>query len=276
MKNIINIRHLNFCYTPDSKLVLNDICLDIPENSFFVLLGPNGAGKTTLFRLIAQKFQTEKIIYESSLLKNDVLDLKKIGVLLENPGVYKQLSLMEYLVFFGKLYGLKNLENRIQELLTLFSLNKYTYEKLKNFSLGNLQKVQMVRTLLHKPFLLLLDEPAANLDPIARETLWNLLLDYKEKYKATIIVSSHILKELEIFASDFAILYNGKIQSSGNLKEWNNKATEFSDSSFRLTILKKDLENALSVLSKANIPVVKTAPETSLLEMLYKKALEKE
>ena len=183
---LVRLEKVSFRYPKSKSDALSQVSLEIPQGSFFALLGPNGAGKTTLLRLLCGRMRRfEGSIKIDKELRNDAgfLDSKKYGVLLENPGVYSKLTIEEYLQFFSGFYGLGegawleggSVYNRCMsfaERLKLPSLET----RMDALSLGNRQKVQIVRAMLHNPKLLILDEPVANLDPNSREMVWKLLL----------------------------------------------------------------------------------------------------
>lgn len=266
--NVVKLETVCFHYgnAKEGKEALHDVSLAIPQGSFFALLGENGAGKTTLMRLICGRLQPSsgKISLDRALAKNGLADLSKFGMLIENPGDYPRLTVAEYLDFFAKLYGVQNADSRIRSVLEnldfCFDLNM----RVGSLSLGNRQKLQIARSILHNPKILLLDEPAANLDPIARESLWKALAKWRKEEKGTLIVCSHILPELDRYATHYAILKQGNVALQGNVET----PTEPSVS---LKISSVDLDRAEAVLNQAGIFVKKGGE--SLLTELYKKAV---
>ena len=200
---------------------LSNFSLDIPQGSFFALIGPNGAGKTTLLRLLCGRLGS----FDGSLkidgeIRNEAgfLNAKNYGVLLENPGIYPKLTIEEYLKFFTSFYDLgegawleggtvfKRCET-LADRLDLPSLDT----RMEALSLGNRQKVQIIRAMLHNPKLLILDEPVANLDPISRETVWALINEWRSENQGTAIVCSHVLAEMDKWATDYAIIDHGHV-----------------------------------------------------------------
>ena len=219
MPNIICFEKVSYSYPKSENLALNGVTLEIPEGSFFALLGPNGAGKTTLLRLLCGRFETfaGRVIVDARYRSaSGFLDPKHYGVLLENPGIYAKLSVLEYLAYFGGFYGMNLFDVRsraeaLAEELKIENLEK----KMGTLSLGNRQKVQLMRAMLPNPEILILDEPVANLDPSAREMVWLLLAKWRKETGGTAIVSSHILAEMESEATHFAIIDQGFVKTSG-------------------------------------------------------------
>jgi len=220
---MIQFEKVAFKYPGADHYALVNVTLEIPQGSFFALLGPNGAGKTTLLRLLCGRFSraahdgdakakklggegfTGDLIVAPAFRNADgFLNARCYGVLLENPGVYPKLSIEEYLSYFAGFYGMG--ENacmpsgmaraRVEELAERLELPALQ-SRLSTLSLGNRQKVQIVRALVHNPKVLILDEPVANLDPNAREMVWKLIAEWREKEGGTAIVCSHILAEME-------------------------------------------------------------------------------
>ena len=153
----INLKDIGISYERGkSSWALRNVDMEIPEGSIFGLLGPNGAGKTTLMRVLSGLLDVDE---GEVALPNYLQDRKgrvdrcKVGLLLETPGIYGKLSVREYLYFFGQFYSLQNLEERIEELCSLFELPEH--QKMIELSLGMKQKVQLARCLVHHPKLLL-------------------------------------------------------------------------------------------------------------------------
>jgi len=146
--------------------------------------------------------------------KNGFLDPSKFGVLLENPGMYPKLSVEEYVRYFAGFYGCG--VERMPSLAKALELPALS-TRLSALSLGNRQKVQILRAMIHNPKLLILDEPVANLDPASRESVWKLISDWRNNEGGTAIVCSHILAEMEQEATDFAIINRGTVLKSGSV-----------------------------------------------------------
>ena len=227
---------ISFTYPGAQAKALASVNLEIPEGSFFALLGPNGAGKTTLLRLLCgrfSKFSGSLEIADGLRGKNGFLDVKACGILLENPGVYPKLSIAEYVDYFVGFYAARNPEwnesaarERIASLAKKLELPSLE-TRMGKLSLGNRQKVQLLRAMAPAPKLLILDEPVANLDPMARETVWSLLADWRKNEGGTAIVCSHILAEMEEEATDYAIIDRGQLLKSGRVADLAGESATF-------------------------------------------------
>lgn len=234
---LVKVENVSFRYPKSGVDALSGVSLEIPRGSFFALLGPNGAGKTTLLRLLCGRFAK----FSGTIgLADDVrgpagrsvpstksafLDPLACGILLENPGVYPKLSINEYVDYFVGFYAARiptwnetearERIARIAKSLELPSLDT----RMGKLSLGNRQKVQLLRAMAPAPRLLILDEPVANLDPMSRETVWKLIADWRRQEGGTAIVCSHILAEMEEEATDFAIIDRGHVLKSGRVAD---------------------------------------------------------
>ena len=272
---MIELSSVTFRYPKSTSDALSNISLSIPQGSFFALIGPNGAGKTTLLRLLCGRLGAFKgsIKIEESLRNSaGFLNAEKYGVLLENPGVYPKLSIKEYLQFFSGFYGFgkedwsengkaysrcKSLANR----LNLPSLDK----RLETLSLGNRPKVQIVRALLHNPKVLILDEPVANLDPISRDAVWHLLDEWRHETHGTAIVCSHVLAEMDEWATDYAIIDCGQVLKAGknpNAEGLQKNASANFEMNFAAPVTSAQIEKAL--LDAGLVPSQITAKGESL------------
>lgn len=253
---LVQLEKVSFRYPKSKSDALFQVSLEIPQGSFFALLGPNGAGKTTLLRLLCGRMRHfEGSIKIDKELRNDAgfLDSKKYGVLLENPGVYPKLTIEEYLHFFTGFYGLGegawleggSVYNRCMSFAERLDLPPLD-TRMDALSLGNRQKVQIVRALLHNPKLLILDEPVANLDPKSRETVWKLLDEWRKENHGTAIVCSHVLAEMDEWATDYAIIDRGQVLESEKNPGLGNAsvATHF-ELTFESAVAREQLECAL-------------------------------
>lgn len=275
--NAIQLDNVSFRYPVSSNWALSDVTLSIPEGSFFALLGPNGAGKTTMLRLLCGRFAafTGSVeIAESLCRENGFLDPRSYGILLENPGVYPKLSIEEYVNYFAEFFGLA--AGVVRERMTALSKSlelPALSTKMSALSLGNRQKVQILRAMIHHPSLLILDEPVANLDPAARESVWRLIADWRKQDGGTAIVCSHILAEMEQEATDFAVINRGCVLRAGSVSEnlsnrsQNNKRF---DLSFDQNVSEDQIRQALESAGLSNA-IVKS--KNSTLSDLYRETV---
>lgn len=265
----VQFQNVSYRYPKANQNALSDVSFEITQGSFFALVGPNGAGKTTLLRLLCGRFlPTSGAVHFSKFFSSSVgaLSSQKVGVLFEHPGVYATLSVKEYLDFFGRLYGVSDSYSRAKNLLSRLGFEESMNVRAGKLSLGNLQKLHIARAMLSLPKLLLLDEPAANLDPASRAALWDLLADFRRTEEGTLVVSSHILPELDSYASEFAILHHGKMELSQNILSNEKKKTPMSS----LSVPFESEAEAIQILRRAGIDA-HAHSESSPLEAAYQK-----
>lgn len=188
-----------------NQLAVDQVDLQVNRGEICGLVGENGAGKTTLLRLLSGLIlQTEGQI--------DYAGQPKVGALIESPALYPHLSAQENLYYVGKQLGMADLDTRVQEILTLVGLADVPKKKaVKNFSLGMRQRLAIGLAILDHPNFLILDEPINGLDPVGIKEVRELLKRLRDQYQMTILISSHILSELELVADTFVIMYKGKI-----------------------------------------------------------------
>lgn len=287
--NAIELANVSFTYPGANTAALSQVNLEIPQGSFFALLGPNGAGKTTLLRLLCGRlssFEGSLKIADEFVCDNGFLNPKTYGVLLENPGVYPKLSIEEYVNYFAGFYGFGEnacqsnvaFRERVEHLSSALELPKLS-TRMSALSLGNRQKVQLLRALAPNPHLLILDEPVANLDPMSREAVWRLISDWRKLEGGTAIVCSHILAEMEREATDFAIVNHGKILKSGavNFASGSNsleKCPSINCKKYNLTFKNEiSITQIQDALNAAGIAGVSIKPACFTLSDLYKKSV---
>lgn len=197
----------------DNKLILRGVDLSIHKGETVGILGPNGAGKSTLLKVLASLIKpTSGIIKINGLdLKKDSLEIKKIlGYLPHSSLLYDHYSPLENLVFFGNIYGVKNVEQKAAELVKEVGLSFFLNEPVKNFSRGMIQRIAIARAIIHEPEVLLLDEPHTGLDQGAIAILNNVILSMKEKGTTTLMVT-HDFKQAAEICDRIVIVKNGKI-----------------------------------------------------------------
>lgn len=216
---MIEIRKL--CKSFGSNKVLNDLSLEIPDNSIYGIVGPNGAGKTTTFRIMAGLLEADS---GEILLDNVNLNLRdtrdRISYMPDFFGVYDRLKVSEYMEFFSSIYRIdkRDVAPRTAELLELAGLSGHEDVYVDALSRGMKQKLCLARCLINQPEILILDEPASGLDPGAR-------IEFREIIKklhgmdCSIIISSHILSELSQLCTDICIINNGQNVVSGTVSE---------------------------------------------------------
>jgi ABC-2 type transport system ATP-binding protein len=220
---IIKTAGLSYHFNKQQK-TLDDINLEVEKGSIYGFLGPNGAGKTTTLRLLLgllKKQQGSIQIFGKEFDQHRIESLKKIGSLIEQPSLYGHLTAKENLNIYRKIYGTS--KESIQHVLQLVGLEETGKKKAKQFSLGMKQRLSIAVALLHNPELLILDEPTNGLDPNGIIETRELIKKLNKENGATIIVSSHILAEVERMATHVGIIHKGKLLFQGSLTELQNK-----------------------------------------------------
>jgi ABC-2 type transport system ATP-binding protein len=200
---------------------VRDVDLSIPPGVIFGLIGPNGAGKTTTLRMVATVMEPSEgsIALDGRDVETDRLELRrKIGFLGDGNPLYKDMTPADYLRFFGQCYGMsgRDLETAIAEQLATFRLERKRDTTCGSLSKGMRQRLLIARCLLHRPGLLILDEPADGLDPAGRKELREFLASIRDS-GVTILISSHILRELDDLCDQVAILQRGEIVVCGEV-----------------------------------------------------------
>ena len=215
---MLKLEHVTKYY--DDFRAVNDISFEIHEGEVFGLLGVNGAGKTTTFRMIMGLLdKTEgEITLDGKKIDYSVTD--KIGFLTEERSLLPSKTVLEQAIYYGVLKGLteKQVEERLDEYLKEFNIEEYKNKKIKELSKGNQQKIQFIISVLHKPKLLILDEPFSGLDPINVEMFKKVILRLK-KENTIIIFSSHMMEHVEYFCDSLIILVRGTAVLSGKLSK---------------------------------------------------------
>ncbi|OLS41738.1 ABC transporter ATP-binding protein [Bacillus sp. MRMR6] len=204
----------------DNKLILKGIDLNVNPGETVAILGPNGAGKSTLLKVLATLIKPSSglVKIKGLDLKKDHIEVKKLfGYLPHSSLLYDHYTPLENLVFFGDLYGVKDVENRARELVKEVGLSFFINEPVKNFSRGMIQRIAIARAIIHDPQIMLLDEPHTGLDQGAISILNNVVLTMKEKGCTTLMVT-HDFKQAAEICDRIIIVKNGKIAEDFKLK----------------------------------------------------------
>ncbi|MCB9569384.1 MAG: ABC transporter ATP-binding protein [Myxococcales bacterium] len=245
---------------------VQDLSLSIPSGSIFGLIGPNGAGKSTTLRMLATVVNpsTGTLLFDGQPAPADASELRgKIGFLGDGNPLYKEMSPAEYLRFYGQCYRIppRELEDAIEDTLVTFDLAQKRDTPSGQLSKGMRQRLLIARCLLHRPRLLLLDEPADGLDPRSRADLRSILLKTRER-GVTILVSSHILRELDDLCDQMAIIQRGRLVVAGSVDEI-IRGYDVSRLVYRIRVL-GELGPALAVLREKRALVEATGTEDGL------------
>jgi len=226
MSSLIKTQNLNFSFSTGIK-TLNDVNLDVPKGSIYGFLGPNGAGKTTTLRLLLGLLRNQQGIIEifnKQFASHRLEILRKLGSLIEQPSLYLHLTAKENLDIYRRIY--KCDRSRIQEVLKTVGLENTGKKKVKQFSLGMKQRLSIAVALLHQPELLILDEPTNGLDPNGIIEVRELMKKLNKEHGTTVLVSSHILNEVEKMATHVGIIHKGRMLFQGRLHELQQMKTK--------------------------------------------------
>jgi ABC-2 type transport system ATP-binding protein len=217
--SIIKTTGLSYHYAKGVQ-TLFDINLDVEKGSIYGFLGPNGSGKTTTLSLLLGLLPNQQgriEIFGQPLVTNRVSILKKVGSLIETPSLYGHLSAKENLEVYRTVYGASR--ERIDEVLEIVGLRNTGKKSVKRFSLGMKQRLAIALALLPSPELLILDEPSNGLDPAGIIELRELIKRLNREYGMTILISSHLLTEVEKMVSHVGIIFNGRMLFQGPLAD---------------------------------------------------------
>lgn len=219
METVLECKNLN--KKIGKKDILNNVSLEVKEGDILGFIGPNGAGKTTTIKLILglQKINSGEVkINGYDIEKQFEKAIEKVGTIVENPDLYLYMSGLENLKIIARLY--KNVdEKRIEEVIKLVGLENRIKDKVSKYSLGMRQRLGIAQAIIHKPNLLILDEPTNGLDPEGIKQLRDLLTKLAKEENMGILISSHNLAELESFCNKISIIQNGKIIETSSLED---------------------------------------------------------
>ncbi|EJW19599.1 ABC transporter ATP-binding protein [Paenibacillus alvei] len=208
------------------RTIVDQMSFDVPAGEVFGFLGPNGAGKTTTIRMIVGLISmTSGEIYVKGIPVHKQFEqaMTHIGAIVENPEMYKFLTGYQNLVYYGRRHSGVTTE-RIHEVVKLVGLENRIHEKVKRYSLGMRQRLGVAQALLHKPSILILDEPTNGLDPAGIRELRDYLRNLAHKEGISIVVSSHLLSEMELMCDRVAIIQTGKLIDVRSIKQLKEQA----------------------------------------------------
>ncbi len=241
---------LPFPPSASAPQILHNVNLRVPEGSIYGFLGQNGAGKTTTLRLILGLLTKQQGIIRvlgKSFEENRIAGLREIGSLIESPSLYSHLTASENLTIYQKIHGVP--KGRIAEVLDLVGLARTGTKKAAEFSLGMKQRLGLAIALLHKPSLLILDEPTNGLDPNGIIEMRELLKQLQREQGITILISSHLLSEIEKLVTHVGIIHGGKLLFQGTLEELLQKR----EKSSQIILETSDARRTMSVLEQFHI-----------------------
>ena len=208
----------NICKSFGEKVALNDVSVDIPEGQIFGLLGPNGAGKTTLIRIINRITipNSGVVLFNGSPIRQS--DVEKIGYMPEERGLYRKMKVGEQAMYLAQLKGMSAFDARreLKRWFERFQIQSWWDNKVKELSKGMAQKVQFITTVVHKPSLMILDEPFSGFDPVNADIIRKEILRLKEE-GATIILSTHNMESVEELCDNIALINKSKVVVSDSV-----------------------------------------------------------
>ena len=212
------------CKSFGEKVALDHVSVDIPKGKIFGLLGPNGAGKTTLIRIINRITIPNKgeVLFDGRPITQD--DVEKIGYLPEERGLYRKMKVGEQAMYFAQLKGMSSREaaKELKKWFVRFGIESWWNKKVEELSKGMAQKVQFITTVVHKPSLLILDEPFSGFDPVNAQIIREEILRLKEE-GATIILSTHNMESVEELCDNIALINKSHVVITGGVDEIRHK-----------------------------------------------------
>ena len=219
---LIDIRGVSKTFGP--KVALDNVSLEIPEGKIFGLLGPNGAGKTTLIRIINRiTIPTSGEVYfkDRPITQQDV---EKIGYMPEERGLYRKMKVGDQAMYLARLKGMSESQAKeaLKEWFIRFGIQDWWNKKVEELSKGMAQKLQFITTVVHKPALLILDEPFSGFDPVNADIVRKEILRLKDE-GATIILATHNMESVEELCDNIALINKSKLVITGELDEIRRK-----------------------------------------------------
>ena len=275
------------------KQILKDVSFELNSGDILGFIGPNGAGKTTTIKLILglQSITKGKVLINNfDIEKQFEKAIEKVGAIVENPDLYMYLTGYENLKLIANLYKGAD-KNRIDEVVKLVKLENRIRDKVSKYSLGMRQRLGIAQAILHKPSLLILDEPTNGLDPEGIKEMRELLLELAEKENMAILISSHNLAELDNLCNKVCIIKNGEIIETSGISEIkkeakaNYKLFEINDTDkikellpgaivvdknkFKIDAVKEEVPEIVEVLVNNHISIYEVKKEEKSLEEAF-------
>lgn len=217
------------------RVVIKDLSFSISKGEIVGLLGPNGSGKTTTVRLIngvlAPNSGSIQVFGQDPMDESG--DVRaRTGVLTESAGLYGEMTAEQNLMFFAKVYGVGEPEGHIRGLLSRFGLNEHRNRRVETFSTGMKKRLGIAKALVHRPEVLFLDEPTTGLDPEASRDLIGYIRELNEQDNVTILLATHLLRQVQDLCHRFLFLHEGQLIESGTMRELTDRYME----NFRVTV----------------------------------------
>ena len=255
---LIEINDVSKTYKPKGRkkgtpvTAVSHATLDIEEGEILGLLGANGAGKTTLIKLMLGLVNPDSgsiTIGGFDVSTSREKALAQVGAIVEAPTLFNDFSGMENLKYYARLQGVHLSEEKLKSIVSLVGLDKRINDKFKTYSLGMRQRLGIAQAIMHSPKLLLLDEPTNGLDPEGIAQMRDLFINLKNQMGTTIIISSHILGEMQQTCDRVAFMANGEIKAVKSMEEVNYGV----DSMRKFAIECSDLQRASEIISEQGV-----------------------
>ena len=221
MPAIIKITNLTKDFGKEIKAV-DGLSFTVSSGQVYGFLGQNGAGKSTTLRMLLTLIRPSSghiEIFGMDLMKNRNEILRQVGAIIERPDLYKYLTALENLRIFAAMSGISVSEKKLMDQLKMVGLAERAHSKVKTYSQGMKQRLGIATALVHDPQLIILDEPTNGLDPQGIADIRNLILHLSNDLKKTLLISSHLLSEMELIASSMLIIDKGKKIAEGKVSE---------------------------------------------------------
>lgn len=293
MNEVLRVENITKEY--GRQKVLEDANLSINQGEIIGLVGPNGAGKTTLMKIITglmKSYSGDVFIKGENTKTSTKKKTKSIGCVIETPGFYPNLTGYENLLFFAEISGMRD-KREIDEIVKSLGVEDYVHKKVKQYSLGMKQRLGVAQAVLTYPPLLILDEPTNGLDPAIVPQLRKFIKQLAKEKNTAVLISSHILSEIELMCDKVVFIQNGKIIKVESLNRDSREGTTIAFITSKIEALEaffkerklsykvmdkdqiqckinsEDLENLVSSISKADIPLRSVYEVKDSLEKKY-------
>ena len=242
-KKVLELKNVSKSF--GKRKIIDNLNLEVEEGEIYGFLGPNGSGKTTTIKMILRLINSDSgeiKVYGYDTKKQFEKAMECIGAIVENPDLYKYMSGIDNLRLHARIRNID--EKRIKEVLELVELKGREKDKVGKYSLGMKQRLGLALTLLHKPKVLILDEPTNGLDPAGIKKLRDILKEISHKEGVAVFVSSHILSEMQLMCDRVAVLDNGKIVKVEKISDTNEEKEEV------VEIKVRNIEKAVKILKE--------------------------
>lgn len=256
------VRVKGVCKTFNGIIALNNLEMDVRKNDIYGFLGPNGSGKSTTLRMLLSLVKPEEgsiEIFGEDLAFNRASIIRRIGAMVEKPAFYNRVSALKNLELLSVYSGVDTNSDQLLELLNIVGLEQRAFSKVGSFSDGMKQRLGIIQAIMHKPELLLLDEPFAGLDPQGVRDMRMLIKRLNTDKGMTIIISSHQLDEIESVANRMIIINKGSVVSEGNVNEI------VSQGNLQIKIVVDFPKEAYSKLKASRLPIKNVSLQDGLV-----------